>query len=585
MFEPRLYTVGLIPVVLAILIGAFSLTHRPGPETSTLAPDAFDGTAAQGILSTLALAAPSRRPGSAGDVATADRVRRALQAPNFVVSTRHVEAQTIDGRQDVETVTSTRVGAVDRRIVVLAHRDAAASGAPAELSGTAALVELGHVLAGRVTNRTIELVSTSGGSGGDAGAADFAAHPGGPIDAVIVLGDLGGTRTRRPQVIGYGDGVQHAPDRLTRTLQWAVGLDVGHGPGGPGASTQFTRLAAPATLSEQGPLLAAGLPAAAVSVSGERGPAAATPVDAMRLQAFGRAVLRAINALDTGPDVAAPAPGNGGADIVLNRLVLPAWVVRLLAAALIVAPLLTAVDGVARARRRRLGVRRSLRLTLSLAAPFLLAGAFAALAGRLGVLGPAPHAPTEALGLDGTGRGALIATLLVLALCLLTRSWVLRALGGPAAPGPETPAVALLVASLTALAAWTVNPFAALVLAIALQLWLLASLAGQGGHRLAPLVLWAAGLVPAGAVAVDLMRQLALDPLEALRMGVALAAGGQAGVVAIALWGLALGCAATLALALGATRAAATEPDVTVFGPMGYAGPGALGGTESALRR
>ena len=60
--------------------------------------------------------------------------------------------------------------------MILAHRDASARGAEAELSGTAALLELARVFAARETQRTIVLVSTSGGSGGDAGAADFVAQ-------------------------------------------------------------------------------------------------------------------------------------------------------------------------------------------------------------------------------------------------------------------------------------------------------------------------------------------------------------------------------------------------------------------------
>ena len=70
-------------------------------------------------------------------------------------------------------------------IVILAHRDAHASGAEAELSGTAALIELARVFAARETQRTIVLVSTSGGSGGDAGALNFAteADPSAPPQA------------------------------------------------------------------------------------------------------------------------------------------------------------------------------------------------------------------------------------------------------------------------------------------------------------------------------------------------------------------------------------------------------------------
>ena len=56
------------------------------------------------------------------------------------------------------------------------------------------------MFAARETQRTIVLVSTSGGSGGDAGALNFAteaspptqASPPTPFDAAIVLGDVAG---------------------------------------------------------------------------------------------------------------------------------------------------------------------------------------------------------------------------------------------------------------------------------------------------------------------------------------------------------------------------------------------------------
>ena len=97
-------------------------------------------------------------------------------------------------------------------IVILAHRDAAARGSEAELSGTAALIELARVFAARETQRTIILVSTSGGSGGDAGAAGLRrAASNGPLDAAIVLGDVAGARERKPFVVPYSDGFGRRP--------------------------------------------------------------------------------------------------------------------------------------------------------------------------------------------------------------------------------------------------------------------------------------------------------------------------------------------------------------------------------------
>ena len=61
------------------------------------------------------------------------------------------------------------------------------------------------MFAARETQRTIVLVSTSGGSGGDAGALNFAteaspptqASPSTGIDAAIVLGDVAGASKRK----------------------------------------------------------------------------------------------------------------------------------------------------------------------------------------------------------------------------------------------------------------------------------------------------------------------------------------------------------------------------------------------------
>ena len=108
-------------------------------------------------------------------------------------------------------------------IVILAHRDAAGTGSKAELSGTAALLELARVFAARETKRTIVLVSTSGGSGGDAGAAATDRHleelgQHGPFDAAIVLGDVAGRACARPFVVPYSDGFGSAPLQLQRTL-------------------------------------------------------------------------------------------------------------------------------------------------------------------------------------------------------------------------------------------------------------------------------------------------------------------------------------------------------------------------------
>jgi hypothetical protein len=74
-------------------------------------------------------------------------------------------------------------------------------------------------------------------------------------------------------------------------------------------------------------------------------------------------------------------------------------------------------------------------------------------------------------------------------------------------------------------------------------------------------------------------------------MGVVLLAGGHVGLGGALVWSVAFGCvAATALVAARPTRPPAEVQldegiEVTIRGPLSYAGPGSLGGTESALRR
>src|SRR4029077_16909851 len=210
----------------------------------------------------------------------------------------------IDGNRSLTTVIAQRPGSTAAKpIVILAHRDAAGTGARAELSGTAALLELARVLAAREPQRTIVLVSTSGGSGGDAGAENFAANARGPFDAAIVLGDLAGVRERKPFVVPFSDGFGSAPPQLQRTAEDAIMQETGSDPGAPSAIGQLAHLAFRFTVSEQGPLDERGIPAVLVQVSGERGPSGHDPVGKARIESFGRAALSAVDALDGGRDL------------------------------------------------------------------------------------------------------------------------------------------------------------------------------------------------------------------------------------------------------------------------------------------
>ena len=79
MLNGRIYRAAFAPFALALAIAAFSLTARPAPLTSTLAPDAFDGQQALSETRQLAAEFPQRRPGSPGDEQLAQRVAHTIE--------------------------------------------------------------------------------------------------------------------------------------------------------------------------------------------------------------------------------------------------------------------------------------------------------------------------------------------------------------------------------------------------------------------------------------------------------------------------------------------------------------------------
>ena len=591
MLDARIYRAALVPVLLAVIVCAFSLQDQPAPLGTTLAPDAFSGADANRELRSLVAAYPRRRAGDAADAALARRVADSFRGMGaaYEVSTPSFEGETIDGRRTLTTVLARQVGSPGPELVVVAHRDAARPGAAAELSGTAAMIELARIVAGGRLRRTVTFVSTSGGSGGAAGARDLVHRlSGNPIDAVLVLGDLGSRPPRKPVVTAWSDGSQIGPLRLQRTIADAVRQEAATSAGGPGIVTQWTRLAFPGTVGEQGPLVGGGLPAALLSSSGERPPKADAPVDQNRLEAYGRAALRSLVALDEGPALAA-APNR---DVVTLRKVLPPWAVRLLVGSLLLAPLLVTVDGFARVRRRQQPVTPWLGWIGAAAAPFAIAAAFATVLGVTGLLTATPPAPVPdgAIPIDGAGRAALVATGLVLVLAILARPLLLRLMGGRRhLDGPGAGAALMLVWTVLAGLMWVVNPYAAACMVPAAHLWLLVAAPGVRLRRGAALGLVALSLLPFLVAALNIAGQAGYDPLGFVWALLLAVAGGQIGPVAWLFWSIAAGCvAAAVVLAWRTRRGPADETGearITVRGPVTYAGPGSLGGTESALRR
>jgi hypothetical protein len=585
--DPRIYRAAFLPVIFALVLVGFSLREQPNGATTALTPDAFDGDAAFTQLDQLATAAPNRLPGSRGDRLVAQRVSDGFSANGFRVSERSFQAETVDGERQVQTVIGERTGFSSGKLVVVAARDAVGTGARAQLSGTAALLQLAQVLGGRTLDRTLELASISGGP---AAAQELASHLGGSADAVIVLGDLAGTATRQPVVVPYGDNASSASMQLRRTVEMAVSTEVGLTSAGTGLANQFVRLAAPLTLGAQGPFNGDGVSAVLLSASGERPPAADAPVSAQRLTAFGRAALRALSALDARSPVPAPQPY-----LLLEQKLLPEWPIRLLGVVLLLPVLLSTIDGFARVRRRKEPVGRWLRWVGACVLPFLIGVVLIKLLKATGVLDAAPPGPVAAdwVPRDGAALAAIVSVVVVTAVgWFALRPLAARAIGVPrGTPTQGAAAAALIVLCACALIVWVLNPYTALLLVPALHLWLLAVGTTERLHPLAALAMFAVGLVPPLLIGLSYMLQFGLDPLQLLWMGLLLVAGGGVSLPTALGWAVVLGCGGAVLLIVvrgafaGGPDERGTGKAASVRGPRSYAGPGSLGGTESALRR
>jgi hypothetical protein len=134
---------------------------------------------------------------------------------------------------------------------------------------------------------------------------------------------------------------------------------------------------------------------------------------------------------------------------------------------------------------------------------------------------------------------------------------------------------------------WIANPYAAALLIPALHVWLFALAPDLRTPRLVRLLAAALGLVPIAVVMLALARSLGLGALDAAWELLALTAGGHISLASLLLWSLFAGCGigALLVAAAGEAPIGAGDVPITVRGPRSYAGPGSLGGTESALRR
>jgi hypothetical protein len=506
MIDLRLYRYALLAVPVVAVVAMFSLQGVPPGLNAGIPPDAFDPASAAPIAKELATAAPYPTPGSESDNKLAEQVKTRFAA----IDGATVSEQTFDGsfgdhEVHLRNLIATLPGESNRQIALIAPRDVAqGSGAATSAAATAALLEIADSFSGTAHHKTLVFVSTDGSSIGALGTKRFVRDysDAGSLDAAIVLSQPALSHPAPPLVIPWSTGPQSTASQLDETANSTVSKELAMPAGDEGPLDDLFRLALPAGLGDQGPLVESGLPAVRLSADGELpvDPARDTPesFDNDTFVRFGRAALSLILTLDASPGAVEHGP-NGYIGVAGNLL--PGWTIALLALSLLVPAGIAAGSGLASAARSPIEAVRGIVYTLIRALPFL--GALLVILGTalIGLL-PSPDFPfdprTEALG--GGGTVSVIAA--VLCYCLI--SFFLRPLRPPPARAVVTAApAALLVACLATLGIWVINPYLGLVVSVGLQAWVAAAARRvQGRLPAAGLVLL--GLVPAVVLIADL---------------------------------------------------------------------------------
>lgn len=590
MIEPRIYRAAFLPALFALVVAMFSLESRPAPLPQGLAADVlFEGRLAANTMRNIAETQPDRRPGTIGNAAVANLVTEQFRNRGYDPVVR--ERFTANG-QRLENVMARKPGAEPEQIVLAAARDTEGRGpdATGSAADTAALLELARVFEGRSARATIVLASIDGSSVGDAGARRLyrSVRRQGPVRAIVIMSNLGAGTSRGPLVVPWSNDGTRGSIALERTAASSLRQELGGLPEDEGPIGQLARLAFPIGVGPQGVLLEEDAPVVRISGSGELPPERRAVGDANveRMGSLGRAVLRTASALDR-PRELRHGPASY---VIVARSVMPGWALGLLSLVLLLPPLVASVDAAARARRRKERIARWWLWVLAAALPFvigLVVAEFLALVGQAPKAPPAAEPPSAA-PLDGAALVSLLVVAAAVVIAwLLARPLFARRAGAPGDPQrPGAGAATALALSAVVLVLWFVNPVAALVLVPAVHLWMLAMVADT--RPAVSGVLVALGLVGPAGVALYYMARLSLDPLEGAWYLFLLVTGHQVG-----LFTALMGCAllgllgSTLAVVLARRRREEPEPPrgPRLRGPSGYAGPGSLGGTESAIRR
>jgi hypothetical protein len=532
----RLYRIAFLPALPAIIVLLFSLQSLPGPLSPLVSPAAFSRATAANYAREIVARAPDRSPGSAGDDEAADLVTRAFGA----VRGGEVSNQTFSsGGTDMRNVVLRLPGASDRIVALIAPRDTAGGpGATTSAAATGILMELASELGATSHGATLILASTDGSTAGDAGAKELADGylDGGNVDGVVALAASGVPDPHGPYLLDTSDGPTRTGVQLERTAERALKDQASLSVQRPGTLSQLGRLAVPAGLGEQAPLIERGIDAVTLSGAGELPvPASEQSADSLStstIGAFGRTAFDTLLSLDSAAGGTEPSPGSY---IEIGGNLIPGWAIEVLALTLILPALVAAVDAVARSSRGghaseaiSWAALRAVPLAAALGLFYLLA-----LAGIV----PRPEFPFDPGSITvGASEVVVVAVLAGVAF------GVWRRLGGNRMPtelDPRAAASALGgLACLAVIAIWIANPFLALLAVPLAHVWILPAGPGRARNRIAVGFSAVLAFVPIAIAVASAAARLGLGlslPWQGLVM---VGDGGVTPLVAVAATGL-----------------------------------------------
>jgi Peptidase family M28 len=563
MIDLRLYRYALLAVPLAAVIAMFSLQSVPPSLSGGVPPDAFDPATATPLAKQIAASSAYPTPGSSADNAMAEQVKQAFSAIDGATVSEQRFGGSFHGHDvDLRNLIATLPGESTRQIALIAPRDVArGSGAVTTAAATAAMLQIADTFSGSSHHKTLVFVSTDGSSIGALGAKRFIRDytDAGLLDAAIVLSQPAVREPTPPLVIPWSTGPQSTASQLNDTANSIVSKEAATPAGDEGPLSDLLRLALPAGLGEQGPLVKAGLPAVRLSSDGELplDPGQDTPdnFNTDTFARFGRASLALILALDASPGAVQHGPG-GYIGVAGNLL--PGWTIAMLALALLLPVAVGAGAGLASAARSPMEAARGFLWAGLRAIPFLGALLILLAAALVGLM-PSPEFPFdprfESLGLGGT----ISVVVAILAYCAI--AFFMRPLRPPPprAVASAAPA-AVLLACVAALGVWAVNPYLGMLVALGLQAWLFAA-TRPGRVAAAGLILL--GLVPLVALVANLAGRFDAG-VGVWHDLLLMLADGQIGT-SLALFGCLFAGAGVAILALG-ERPSRPAPDARIDG-------------------